>query len=87
MANHASTKKSIRKTKTRTARNRSQMSAMKTSIRKIKELIAAADKGNAQEALKSMQSAMMKAARKRLIHKNTMARTLSRVSHQVKSIS
>lgn len=86
MANHSATKKSIRKTETRTARNKSHLSALRTQIRKTRETIEAGDKNASQTALRDMEAAYMRAAQKGLVHKNTAARSVSRFSHKVKAL-
>ena len=76
MPNIKSAKKRVLTTKTRTARNKSQNSALKTAIKKANAAIDAnaADK---EEAVKVAVKKIDQAAAKGLIHKNNAARKKS----------
>ena len=87
MANTRSAKKMVRKIETRTAVNIARRSRMRTYVRKVEEAITAGDKGAAQEALRQAQPEIMRAASKGLIHKNTSARKMSRLSKRIKALS
>ena len=77
----------VRKIETRTAVNIARRSRMRTYVRKVEEAITAGDKGAAQEALRQAQPEIMRAASKGLIHKNTSARKMSRLSKRIKALS
>ena len=64
MANIKSAKKRILVTATRTARNKSIRSAVKTSIKKVEAAAAANNKEEAKTALTSAISTISKAAQK-----------------------
>lgn len=70
MANHKSALKRVRQTKVRTERNRQR----KTTIKKLrKETLGSVEAGDAKaasESLSKYSSAVDKAAKKGLIHKN-----------------
>ena len=87
MANTASAKKAIRKMAHRTEINKSRRSRMRTHIRKVEEAISAGDKAAAAEALKVAQPEIMRSAQKGVLHKNTAARKVSRLSNRIKAIS
>lgn len=87
MANTASARKRIRQTLKRTERNRARKSRMRTFIKKVEEACASGDKAAAQEALRSAQPEMQSAAGKGVVHKNTVARKLSRLSARIKALS
>lgn len=87
MANTDSARKRIRQTEKRTARNRARKSRVRTFLRKVEQAIAAGDKGAAQEAFKAAQPEMQRAASKGVLHDNTVARKLSRLSSRIKSIA
>lgn len=79
-----SAKKRMRQTIRRMAHNRSQRSALRTAIRKVR------DAATREEALAAFRTAMRlldRAARKYLIHKNTAARYKSRLSKIVSAKS
>ncbi|PLX29782.1 MAG: 30S ribosomal protein S20 [Alphaproteobacteria bacterium] len=85
MANHSATEKSIRKTATRTQHRRSLMSAVKTSVRQFQESLASGNKEKLEKTHKNMQSQLMKAAKKNLMHKNTVSRKIARLTKKLKS--
>ena len=87
MANTRSAKKMVRKIATRTEVNKTRRSRMRTFVRKVEEAIEAGDKSAATEALKAAQPEIMRAAGKGVIHKNTSARKVSRLSARVKAMS
>lgn len=87
MANTASASKRIRQTATRTARNNARKSRMRTFIKKVEAAIASGDKAAAAAALVAAQPEMQRAAGKGVVHKNTVARKVSRLSARVKSLA
>jgi small subunit ribosomal protein S20 len=86
MANTASAQKRIRQTIVRTARNHARKSRMRTFVKKVELAIAGGDKAAAAEALRAAQPEMQRAANKGVIHANTVARRLSRLSARVKAL-
>jgi small subunit ribosomal protein S20 len=87
MANNASARKRIRQTEKRTIRNKARRSRVRGFIRKVELAIASGDKAQATEALKAAQPEMQRAATKGVLHLNTVARKLSRLSARVKAIA
>ncbi len=87
MANTPSARKRIRQTEKRTARNVARKSRMRTFIKKVETAIAGGDKAQAVAALRAAQPEMQRAAGKGVIHANTVARKLSRLSARVKAIA
>jgi small subunit ribosomal protein S20 len=87
MANTASARKRIRQSKTRTARNASRKSRMRTFIKKVESAIAGGNKEAATTALREAQPEMQRAATKGVTHHNTMARKLSRLSARIKALT
>jgi small subunit ribosomal protein S20 len=86
MANTASAQKRIRQTIVRTARNHARKSRMRTFVKKVELAIAGGDKAAAAEALRAAQPEMQRAATKGVIHANTVARRLSRLSARIKAL-
>jgi small subunit ribosomal protein S20 len=80
LANHKSALKRAKQSENRRLRNKSTKSAMNTAIKKVR--VAAEEEGNedAQALFKSAQSCIAKAGKKGVIHKNTAARKISRLS-------
>ncbi len=59
---------------------------MRTYVRKVEEAIDTGDKEAAQTAFKSAQPEIMRGVTKGVLHKNTMARRLSRLSARIKAL-
>ena len=74
MPNIASAKKNMRKSRAAQVRNRAQRSTLRTALKKAK-----AD-GASPDALATAVTALERAARKGLIHKNAAARKKSRMA-------
>lgn len=87
MANSRSAKKMVRKIARRTEVNTARRSRMRTHIRRVEEAIASGDQKAAAEALREAQPEIMRAAGKGVIHKNTSARKISRLSARVKAMA
>ena len=67
--------------------NKSRRTFMRGQLRKMEEALEAGDKAAAQDQLKAVQPVIMKSASKGIIHKNTAARKMSRLSARVKALS
>jgi small subunit ribosomal protein S20 len=87
MANIASAQKRIRQTERRTVRNKSRKSRVHSFIRKVEEAISAGKKDDAAAALRAAQPEMQRASTKGVMHANTIARKLSRLSARVKGLA
>lgn len=87
MANTASARKRIRQNVVRAERNQARKSRMRTFIKKVEMAIAGGDKAAAAAALRAAQPEMQRAADKGVIHDNTVARKISRLSARIKSLA
>ncbi len=87
MANHASAKKRVRRNERRAVINTTRRSRIRTFIKKVETAISEGNADNAKEALKAAQPEIHKGVSKGLMHKNTAARKLSRLSARIKAIS
>ena len=87
MANTASARKRIRQTVRRTERNQARKARMRTFIKKVEQALTGGDKAEAVEALRTAQPELQRAAGKGVIHRNTVARKLSRLSKRVKALN
>ncbi len=87
MANTASARKRIRQNERRTERNNARKSRMRTFVKKVEAAIAGGDHEVARAALREAQPEMQRAVTKGVIHRNTVARKLSRLSARVKAIA
>jgi small subunit ribosomal protein S20 len=80
MPNIRSSKKDIRRTKVRTARNKANRSKVKTFRKRVIEALEKGDAKAAQEFYNKFASAADKAAKGNAIHKNKASRLKSRVA-------
>jgi small subunit ribosomal protein S20 len=87
MANTPQSKKRARQNEARYAVNKARRSRIRTFLRKVEEAIASGDQAAAAEALKVAQPEMARGVTKGVVHKNTLARKMSRLSSRVKSIA
>ncbi|PJB72723.1 MAG: 30S ribosomal protein S20 [Alphaproteobacteria bacterium CG_4_9_14_3_um_filter_47_13] len=86
MANHASAKKRIRRNATRAEINGARRGRIRTFVKKVELALAAGDAKLAGEALHAAQPELARSVSKGIMHKNTMARKLSRLSARVKAL-
>ncbi len=86
MAHHASALKQMRQSLKRRARNRRNVSQVKTQIRKLREAIAKADAAGARALLPETASAIDKAVKKGVLHRNTGSRHKSRLAARVNGL-
>ena len=87
MAHHKSAKKRIRRNARRTEINHARISRVRTFVKKVEEAIASGDQQNAQAALRAAQPEMHRGVTKGVLHKNTTARKLSRLSARIKAMA
>ena len=87
MANIKSAKKRILVTETRAERNKAIRSGAKTVVKKVYAAIEAGDKDAAQVALKNAISAIDKATKKGVYHKNYASRKISRLNLAVNKMA
>lgn len=87
MANIKSAKKRILVIETKTLRNKTIKSKIKTLVKKVELAIAKNDKAAAEAALKVAISEINKAASKGVFHKNTASRKISRLTLAVNKLA
>ena len=86
MANHKSAEKRIRQTEKRTAINRARKSRVRTFVKKVEAAILSGDKEAAQSAFRLAQPELHRASGKGVLHKNTVARKLSRLAVRINAL-
>jgi small subunit ribosomal protein S20 len=86
MANHFSALKRARQTETRTQRNRSNTSRLRSDLRAMREALTKGDRTTAQQVFRSTVSALDKAIQKGVLHENTAARYKSRLSARLNAL-
>jgi len=87
MANTASARKRIRQTEKRTQRNRVRKARVRTFLRKVEQALAGGNQTAARDALQAAQPELHRAVTKGVMHRNTVARKLSRLSARVKALA
>ncbi|HLR20587.1 MAG TPA: 30S ribosomal protein S20 [Tissierellaceae bacterium] len=83
MANIKAAIKNIKTTERKTIENKSKKSAIKTYIRNFEEAIDAENIEEAQELLKVIDKKLKQAEHKNVIHRNSVARKMSRLTKQL----
>ena len=86
MPHHKSAEKRLRQTEKRTAINRARMSRVRTFVKKVETAIATGNKEAAQSALQLAQPELHRATTKGVLHKNTVARKLSRLATRINAL-
>ena len=86
MANSAQARKRARQAIVRRAHNMSLRSTLRTAVKKVKKAIATGDKAAAQAVFKESQGIIDSISNKKIVHKNTAARTKSRLSSAIKAL-
>ena len=84
MANTKSAKKRAEKSAAQRVKNRAARSKMRTAVKKFRAAVAAGDE-NAKTLFASTVKVVDSTAQKGVIHKNTAARTKSRLAAALKS--
>ena len=87
MANTPQSKKRARQAERRNDINKARRSRIRTFIRKVEEAIASGSADAAKAALEAAQPEMARGITKGVLHKNTVARKMSRLSARVKALS
>jgi small subunit ribosomal protein S20 len=87
MANHKSAEKRVRQNAKRNLINRSNRSALRTQIKKLRSAVASADKTASGELLAPTVSLIDKAVNKGVLHKNTAARYKARLTKHVTNVA
>jgi small subunit ribosomal protein S20 len=85
MANNAQSKKRARQAVARNAVNKARRSRIRTFLRKVEEAISSGDGASAQAALQAAQPELARGVTKGVLHKNTVARKMSRLTSRVKA--
>ena len=86
MANTPQSKKRARQSEARYDVNKARRSRIRTFLRKVEEALASGDQVVAAAALRAAQPEMARGVSKGVLHKNTVARKLSRLSSRVKTL-
>ena len=83
MANTPQAKKRIRRNNVRAEINGARVSRIRSFVKKVELAIAGGDKTAATEALRQAQPELARGVARGVLHKNTVARKMSRLSKRV----
>jgi small subunit ribosomal protein S20 len=86
VAHHASAEKQMRQSLKRRARNRKNISQLKTQVKKLRAVIASGDAEGAKKLLPTTVGEIDKAAKKGVVHDNAAARHKSRLTRKVNAL-
>lgn len=86
MANTPQARKRIRRNERRAEINGNRMSRIRTFVKRVEAAIEGGDKPTAQEALKAAQPELARGVARGVVHKNTAARKLSRLTKRVAAL-
>ena len=86
MPHHKSAEKRLRQTEKRTVVNRNRLSRVRTFVKKVETAIESGDKTAAQTALQEAQPELHRATAKGVMHRNTVARKLSRLAIRINGL-
>lgn len=86
MANHASSKKRIRRNARRAEINGTRRGRIRTFVKKVELALSAGDVKQAEDAMKQAQPEIMRGVAKGIMHKNTASRKMARLSGRIKAL-
>ncbi len=86
-ARHASALKQMRQSRKRRARNRMNISQVKTQVKKLRAAIAAGDAPAAGKLLSATVGEIDRAVKKGVVHDNAASRYKSRLSRKVTALA
>ena len=86
MANTPQARKRIRRNERRAEINGNRISRIRTFVKKVETAIAGGDKAAAAEALKAAQPELARGVARGVLHRNTAARKLSRLTKHVAAL-
>ena len=87
MAHHASALKQMRQGLKHRARNRKNLSQLKTQVKKLRAAIAKGDAETARHILPETVGVIDRAAKKGVVHDNAAARYKSRLARKVNALA
>ncbi len=87
MAQHHSAKKRIRRNARRAEINGNRRGRMRTFVKLVETAIESGDATAAKDALRAAQPEIHRSVTRGVLHKNTAARKLSRLSARIKAMA
>jgi small subunit ribosomal protein S20 len=86
MANTPQARKRIRRNDRRAEINGARISRIRSFVKKVETALESGDKEAAQAALKTAQPELARGVARGVLHKNTVARKMSRLSKRVAAL-
>ena len=86
MANTPQARKRIRRNNRRAEINSARMSRIRNFVKKVEAAIDGGDKKAAEEALRAAQPELARGVSRGVMHKNTVARKMSRLTKRVAAL-
>ena len=86
MANTPQAKKRIRRNDRRAEINGARVSRIRTFIKAVESALSSGNKNDAAEALRKAQPELARGVARGVVHKNTAARKISRLSKRVAAL-
>ncbi|WP_347303053.1 30S ribosomal protein S20 [Croceibacterium sp. TMG7-5b_MA50] len=86
MANTPQARKRIRRNEARAEINGARVSRIRSFVKKVETALASGDKSAAQTALLQAQPELARGVARGVVHKNTAARKMSRLSKRVAAL-
>ncbi|MEO0500268.1 MAG: 30S ribosomal protein S20 [Pseudomonadota bacterium] len=86
MANTPQARKRIRRNNARAEVNGTRRNMIRTFVKRVEAAIEAGDKTAATTALREAQPQMQRGVARGILHKNTAARKISRLSHRIQAL-
>ena len=86
MANTPQAKKRIRRNERRAEINGARVSRIRTFIKAVESALSSGNKADATEALRKAQPELARGVARGVVHKNTAARKISRLSKRVAAL-
>lgn len=87
MANTPQARKRIRRNDRRADINQSRVSRIRTFVKRVEQAIEAGGREQATAALEAAKPELMRGVTKGVLHRNTVARKLSRLSKRVQALA
>ena len=87
MANTPQAKKRILRNAKRTEINRARVSRIRTFVKQVESALAAGNKDEAKAALARVQPELFRGVARGVLHKNTAARKLSRLTRRLATLA
>ncbi len=87
MANTPQAKKRIRRNDRRAEINGARVSRIRTFVKQVESALASGDKAQAEAAIRKVQPELARGVAKGVVHKNTAARKISRLTRRIAALA